>query len=155
QGTPPGPGGMPPGGPGQGMDRMHRQPAMKPTEQVEAQLAYVKTALKITPAQQAQWDAYADFMRKDAQDMEQRFDARRKAGPQARTARPNAIERLEMAQNFSAQAAQRIEKRLQATKPLYAALSPDQQRVADRLLAPRPRFEGRGGRGEHGGRGRA
>ncbi|MGP1609593.1 MAG: hypothetical protein ACTS5G_02720, partial [Burkholderiales bacterium] len=33
-----------------------------PGERVEARLAYIKTALKITAAQQAQWDAYAGVM---------------------------------------------------------------------------------------------
>jgi len=33
-------------------------------ERVEARLAYLKTALKITDAQQSQWDAFASVMRK-------------------------------------------------------------------------------------------
>ncbi len=58
--------------------------------------------------------------------------------------RPTAIERLELRQQFMARASEQIGERLAVQKPLYAALSPEQRQIADRLLA------GRGGK--HGGR---
>src|ERR1019366_10282291 len=39
---------------------------MMPSQMIEARLAYIKTALQITPAQTAQWNAVADVMRKQA-----------------------------------------------------------------------------------------
>src|SRR4051812_34560776 len=42
---------------------------MKPTDEVEARLAYIKTALKITPAQESAWQAYANLSRQNARDM--------------------------------------------------------------------------------------
>jgi hypothetical protein len=110
----------------------------RPTERVEARLAYVKTALKITDGQQAQWDAYANLVRKYAQDMEQRFKSRHSEGEQGRSRqqRPNAIERLEKAQSFHAEAVARIGQLLAVQKPLYAVLSPEQQKVADVVLKP-------------------
>ena len=131
--------------------RFLERPFSRPTERVEARLAYIKTALNITHAQQPQWDAYAGFVRKQAQEMEQRFQARRsaKAG-NPRHHRPNAIERLERAQSFLADAVARINQLLAVEKPLYAALSPEQQRVADVVL--KPRFHPLGGpamRGQH------
>ena len=126
----------------------------RPTERVEARLAYVRTALNITDAQRTHWDAYAAVVRKNAQDMEQRFRARRsrrEAGtPQER---PNAIERLERAQSFHADRVSRINRLLAVEKPLYAALSPEQQKVADAVLnrglrqAQRPPRRERGGYG--------
>jgi hypothetical protein len=118
------------------MDR----PFSRPTERVEARLAYEKTALKITDAQQSQWDAYVNFARKNAQDMEQRFKSMR-SGKQEHLEhqRPNAIERLEIAQSFLADAATQINQLLAVEKPLYAALSPEQQKVADVVLNPRLR----------------
>src|SRR3990170_1827410 len=80
-----------------------QRPFSRPTERVEARLAYVKTALKITDAQQSQWDAYANVVRKNAQEMEQKFRSRR-AGAPGRHQRPNAIERLEREQSFHAEA---------------------------------------------------
>ena len=113
------------------MDR----PFSRPTERVEARLAYVKTALKITDAQQSQWDAYAIVVRKNAQDMEQRFQSTRSGEPgHAGHQRTNAIERLERMQSHLADAVTRINQLLAVEKPLYAVLSPEQQKVADVVL---------------------
>jgi protein CpxP len=121
----------------------------RPAERVEARLAYVKTAMKITDAQQSQWDAYANVVRKNAQDMEQRFQSRRSGEPgHARHQRTNAIERLERAQSFHAKAVTRINELLAVEKPLYVALSPEQQKVADVVL--NPRFRSQGGHSMHG-----
>ena len=126
---------------GPGPRRFDDRAFNRPTERVEARLAYIKTALKITAAQEPQWNAYADVLRKNAREMDQRFQARqqqRRAGPASRRpeARPNAIERLERLQSFHAQAVTQLNELLAAEKPLYAALSPEQQRVADEVLAP-------------------
>ena len=132
------------------------RPFTRPTERVEARLAYVKTALKITDAQQSQWDAYANLARKNAQDMEQRFKSRQSGEPRhPGHQRPNAIERLERAQSFHAEAVTRINQLLSVEKPLYAALSPEQQKVADVVLNPRRRSSMHGpSMGGHGGFGR-
>ena len=148
------------GRPAQGA--MEHRPFTKPTERVEAQLAYQKTALKITPAQEAQWNSYADFTRRQARDMEQRFtqmrdkmqaerQARGEAGAAGqRPQRPNAIERLERQQVMLGEASRHLSERIAVQKPLYAALSPEQQKVADQVLNERM---GRGGHGGPGGRG--
>ena len=121
-----------PGEPGQRMER----PFSKPTERVEARLAYVKTALKINDRQQPQWDAYAALARKSAKEMEDRFAQFRsqrgqRPGPGQR---PSAIERLERQQTMHANAIVRLNELLAVQKPLYAALSPEQQKVADVVL---------------------
>ena len=109
-----------------------------PSERVEARLAYLKTALKITDTQAPQWNAFADTLRKQARDMDERIKARRAERTQAqRDARPTAIERLERRQARLAAASARLSETLAAAKPLYAALNPDQQRIADGLFAHR------------------
>ena len=117
------------------------RPFSRPTERVEARLAYAKTALKITDAQQPQWEAYANQVRKIAQDLEQRFKSRHSKGQSTRPKdqQLNAIERLERAQSFHAEAITRINQLLAVEKPLYAALSPEQHKVADEVLKPRSR----------------
>ncbi|MGE5641317.1 MAG: Spy/CpxP family protein refolding chaperone [Clostridia bacterium] len=128
----------------------------KPTERVEARLAYLKTALKITPAQEGQWNAYAQTVRKDAAEREQKFAEWRQKHEQAgqgaqRTEheRPSAIERLERQQKFLAEASAKLNERIAAVKPLYASLSAEQKKVADVVLVPGRHGEfGRGG--EHG-----
>jgi hypothetical protein len=117
----------------------HRQheprPFSMPGERIEARLAYLKTALKITDAQQPQWEAFASTLRKHAQEMDQRIKAHRAQMAQARHDRKaTAIERLERRQAGLAAASARLNDTLAAAKPLYAALSPDQQKVADELL---------------------
>jgi hypothetical protein len=127
----------------------HGQRAFRsPTDRVEAQLAYLKTALKITAEQETQWNAFADVRRKQAREMTERiekFRAQRVEG-QKRTP-PTAIERMERRQAMMASASTRLGETLAAAKPLYAALSAEQQKIADDLLAPR----GRGGPGQRGG----
>ena len=137
-------------GPG---NRIAERAFARPSERVEARLAYIKTALKIADAQQPQWDAYAQLVRKNAQELDQRFQARRSGAPGRETRqRPNAIERLEKAQSFHAAAITRLNQLLAVEKPLYAALSPEQQKVADVVLNPRfqsKRGASMGGRGGH------
>lgn len=126
-----------------------------PGERVEARLAYIKTALKITDAQQTQWDNFAGVMRKQAREADARIQEHRaKMAAVTERKRPNAIERLERQQAFMATASARIGERLTVQKPLYAVLSPGQQQIADKVLAG---HDGkRGGRGDrHGGHGRA
>ena len=131
----------------------HAQSAFKPSERVEARLAYVKTALKITDAQAPQWNAYANVVRKHAQQADQRMQERRTRMAQgAERKRPTAIERLERRQQFLTVAATRAGERLAVQKPLYAALSAEQQRVADEVFAPRGHRGQRGGRHHGGGR---
>lgn len=121
----------------------HGQHAFRmPSERTEARLAYVKTALKITDAQAPQWDAYANVVRKQAQAADQRMQEHHARMEQAKAAggernRPTAIEQLERRQQFFTNAAARSGELLAVQKPLYAALSPDQKRVADELFAPR------------------
>jgi periplasmic protein CpxP/Spy len=150
----------PAAGQGQHAQRGHhghhaKQAFRMPGERVEARLAYMKTALKITEAQQSQWDAFAGVMRKQAKEADARIQSHReKRAANTERKRLTAIERLEMRQQFMVASSARIGERLAAQKPLYAALSPEQQQVADQLFAGRGgKHGGRGGR--HGGHGRA
>lgn len=143
-----------PGQPGQ----MGPSGFSKPSERVEARLAYQKTALKITDAQLPQWNAYAEQTRKSAREMDQRMtemqqrrSEMQQPGKSAQPGqRPGAIEQMEQRQSMHAQAIRRINEQLAVQKPLYAALSPEQQKIADAVL-------GHGGRqgmkGMHGQRG--
>ncbi len=120
-----------------------------PSERVEARLAYARTALKITDAQQTQWESFANVLRKHARAMDQRFQerrAQREAGGagmrRADQRNVSAIERLERQQQRTTQRAARLNEVIAAAKPLYAVFSPEQKQVADSMLA-------RGGRGGH------
>src|SRR6185295_4049961 len=119
----------PAGAPASPSMHRHQDRAFKPGDRVEARLAYVRTALKITSAQQPQWDAYAGVMRKHAGVMEKRMQERRAmmekgAGERAH---PTLIERQERQRARLTTAVQFLDERLAVEKPLYAALSPEQQ----------------------------
>jgi phage shock protein A len=143
-----------------GADRQHFRSG---AERVEARLAYVRTALKITDAQQPQWDNLANVMRKQARDRDQRMQqfhakweaaraqgqGQRADGAMQRPQRPNvsAIERLERTQQRMTERSARLNEVITAAKPLYAAFSPEQKQIADAMLAQ----QGHGGPGRHGG----
>jgi hypothetical protein len=107
-----------------------------PSERVESRLTELKSALKITSAQEPQWNAFADTLRKQARAGDERVKERgARADKGARSAPMTAIQRLEQRQAFMKTAAARMDEVLATAKPLYAALSPEQQKVADDLMA--------------------
>lgn len=114
-----------------------------PSERVEARLAYIRTALKITDAQQAQWNAFAETLRNQAKSADQRIQQFRAQREQRATReQPTAIARLESEQQRHTASLARISEQLAVQRPLYAALSPEQKAVADKVLAPRSRHGG-------------
>jgi chromosome segregation ATPase len=109
-----------------------------PSERVEARLAYIRTALKITDAQQAQWNAFAETLRNQTRSADQRMQEFRAQREQRGTGeRPNAIARLEREQQRYTASLAHVNERLAVQRPLYAALSTEQKAVADEVLAPR------------------
>lgn len=127
-----------------------RRASRNPSERMEARLAYVRTALKITDAQQAQWDNFANVLRRHASDMSQRIEKFRAQGAQ-RPDRTNmtAIERLERTQQRMAARAERLNEVITAAKPLYATLSPEQQTIANEMLSRQGQRGQRGHRQHH------
>jgi len=120
-----------------------KRPFSRPTERVEARLAYIKTALKITAAQQPLWDAFAKVARKQAAEREKRMEewhARvAQSSAQREHRRPTAIERMEREQQFHTVAIGVLNERLEVEKPLYASLTSEQKQVADEVLVSRGR----------------
>ena len=114
----------------------------------EARIAYVKAELKITPAQQAAFDRYAQVIRDNAAATQKTFQDMR--GGRDRIQNMNAIERVEQRAKMAQLHDQQQQQYLAAFRPLYASLSPDQKKVADDLAAP---HFGHGFRGHHGGPG--
>jgi periplasmic protein CpxP/Spy len=135
-----------------------RRAFRSPTDRVEARLAYLKTALKITDAQSAQWESFAAVMRKQAGDTEQRMQQRRaqfqkQGAERAERRNASAIDRLERTQQRMAARSARLNEVITAAKPLYAALTPEQQQIADTMLSRQGKRGGHGGHNRHGHRG--
>jgi len=139
-------------------------------DRLERRLDYLHSELRITPAQQRLWDDFANVVRETAEregvrgpDFDrdrngyrgQQGDRGQYRGRNDRDA-PSVLDRLERRQEILSQQNDRLNRLVTALRPLYAALSPDQKRTADReLFQPRDggfgrgrftQFDGRGGR---------
>ncbi len=117
-------------------------------QRMEARIEQLKTTLKITDAQLPQWNAFADTLRKQARAGSERMKARHASAEKgAKPAPRTAIEQLERRKAHLAEASARMDEVLATARPLYAAFSPEQKKIADDLLAKRGGHDGhrRGG----------
>jgi periplasmic protein CpxP/Spy len=105
---------------------------MTPGQLIDGRLAFLKTELKITPGQEAQWQQFAAVMRQNAQSLDQAIANAR----QHRGTAMNAVERMAIRGQFTKVRAENEARLLTAFKPLYASLSPAQQQVANALMTP-------------------
>ncbi len=125
----------------QGQDEHQQRPFSRPTEKVEARLAYIHTALKITDAQQVQWNAFAEKMRQLAvtreKAMQQWRETMSRSSGKHEHIELSVVERLEYRQRMHSDAITRIDEVLSVVKPLYEVLSAEQKQVADALFARR------------------
>lgn len=136
-------GGPQPGGPGPGMgpgpDRHFARMCEDQEARLAGKLAYAEKKLNITEQQRAAWTKFADAARsslKPTQDLCVKFkDAPRPA------ALPQRLERVEQMMQAHLQQVQTVRP---ALTDLYAQLTPDQQKQADRMLN-----QGPGGMGGH------
>ena len=119
---------------------MAQHDPVKMQENMLKRQAALKAQLKITAAQEGAWTTFSTSMQ-----------------PPAKGARPNEadFDKLTTPERIDTMRAMRVErdaamdKRADATKVFYAALSPEQQKVFDAHAMPRMH----GGRGDHGGSG--
>lgn len=96
--------------------------------QIEIRITELRKHLHITPAQQPQWDAFAQVMRENAVRMEPYFRDR----PGAQNL--NAVDSLRTYTAMAQEHAQGMQRLLPAFEALYNAMSADQQRSADQAF---------------------
>jgi hypothetical protein len=106
-----------------------------PSDRIEAEIAYLKTALKITPEQAGQWNALADVLRSMAKHRDAKILDMR-AHLEGRP--PDPISALERRQLGLAEEARDVSDLIAAAKPLYANLNDDQKKASVELLGPPP-----------------
>src|SRR5262249_57794403 len=97
---------------------------------VEGRLAFLKTELKITDAQLPLWNAVADAIRANAKTMGDMAGGMM-GGSQTAT----LPEKLAMREKMMAAHLEALRKFKAAAVPLYAALSEEQKKTPDDLLA--------------------
>jgi periplasmic protein CpxP/Spy len=112
--------------------------AQNPEDRVEAHLADLKTKLKITDAEAAQWDALATVMRENAKEAEERVTARN-----ANTSATTAVDDLKTYAAIAQGHADGVKKMETAFEALYAVMPDDQKKNADEVFA---KHESRGER---------
>jgi hypothetical protein len=111
-----------------GRDGMSMMGAM--ARHVEGRLAFLKTELKITDAQLSLWNAVADAMRANAKSMGD-MGGGMMGGSQTAT----LPDKLAMREKMMTAHLEALRKFKAAVDPLYAALSDEQKKTADELLA--------------------
>jgi hypothetical protein len=100
-----------------------------PSAMADARIAYLKSELKITAAQESAWKAFADQTKQQAEAM-QALMATIQGSAQA-----TAPERLEQYNQIMKKRQEQMEKGTAAFKSLYAVLSPEQKALADQRVA--------------------
>lgn len=121
-------------GDGQGYGRM--DPA-KRQEWANKRLAELKQKLQITPAQEGAWNAFAAAHQPPATPM-----MRPDREAMARLTTP---ERIDQMRALRAQRNAEMDRRMEATKSFYAALTPDQRKQFDEQTTPHAHRGGRHG----------
>jgi hypothetical protein len=92
---------------------------------VEDRIAYLHAQLKITSAQESQWNTFADVMRSNGETMGQLFQQRRAATSQS------AIDDMKQYAQIAQAHADGMKKLVDAFDPLYSSFSPEQKKQAD------------------------
>lgn len=116
---------------------MHRMMAMKhggqmamPMRHTEGRIAFLKAELRITPAQEGKWTAFADAVRAGTKGTDKM--------PAMMTDKAKASTAPAMLESYEQILSGRLEA-LRATRaaflPLYESLTPEQRKIADDLLA--------------------
>ena len=101
---------------------------------VEKRIASMHKRLKITSNQETAWDAVAQAMRDDAQQMNTLIRAR-----QAQVGSMNAVQDLQSYEKISEAHVDGLHKLVPAFETLYGQLSPEQQQTADTMFGRKMR----------------
>ncbi|SMG06067.1 Spy/CpxP family protein refolding chaperone [Paraburkholderia susongensis] len=111
---------------------------------VEDRIAYLHSQLKITPAQETQWNAFADVMRSNGETMGQLFQQRKAA------TNVTALDDMKQYAEIAQAHADGMKKLVDAFDPLYSSLSPEQKKLADATFHHGGTEGGHHHRGHHG-----
>ena len=93
---------------------------------VEARIKELHGKLRITPAQQSQWDQFAQVMRANARDMNSAATQRAQ-----QLSSMNAVQDMQSYEQLAEAHVQRLQKLIPAFEALYNSMSPEQKQAAD------------------------
>jgi protein CpxP len=99
-------------------------------ETVEQRITDLHASLKITPAEEAQWNGVAQAMRENAAAMDKLVATNRTTPPQSMT----AVQDLQTYQQFAQAHVDGLKNLTAAFSTLYNAMPDDQKKVADQVF---------------------
>ncbi len=99
---------------------------------VEQRIDQLHAELRITPAQQQQWDQFAQIMRDNASNTRQAFDQRG-----AQLASMTAVQNMQSYTQIAQQHAEEMQKLSAAFQTLYSSMSDAQKQEADAVFRGR------------------
>jgi protein CpxP len=99
-------------------------------ETVEQRITALHASLKITPAEETQWNGVAQAMRENAAAMDKLVATNRTAPPQSMT----AVQDLQTYQQFAQAHVDGLKNLTSAFSTLYNAMPDDQKKVADQVF---------------------
>lgn len=98
-------------------------------ERVERRIKELHAQLQITPAEEPQWNDFAEVMRQNARDMDQAFMHR---AEQFTTM--NAVQNMQSYEQISEDHAQRVQKLVPVFQKLYEVMPDQQKQLADQVF---------------------
>ena len=98
-------------------------------ERVENRIKELHAQLRITPAEEPQWNQFAEVMRENAREMDQTLMQR---AQQFQTM--NAVQNLQSYGQLADAHAQRVQKLIPAFENLYNAMPEQQKQLADQIF---------------------
>lgn len=113
------------------MMRMDGPMGMMAPERIEGRIAFLRTELKITEAQQPQWAAFAETLRSNAKAMAETRKAMMQPKPQL-----SAPDSVEHEVHMLGERLDGLKATAAATRALYVVLTEAQKKTADELLMP-------------------
>jgi hypothetical protein len=98
-------------------------------QRVEEHIRQLHAQLRITPAEQPQWDRFAEIMRENARGMDQEIAQRHQE-----FARMNALQNMQSYQRIAEAHAQDLQRLVPAFENLYNAMPDQQKRLTDQVF---------------------
>ncbi len=98
-------------------------------QRVESHIKELYTQLRITPAEQPQWEQFAQVMRDNARDMDQAFVQRAQQYPTM-----NAVQNMQSYQQIAEAHAQHLQKLVPAFDNLYNTMPEQQKQLTDQVF---------------------
>ncbi|HEV2097306.1 MAG TPA: Spy/CpxP family protein refolding chaperone [Stellaceae bacterium] len=104
-------------------------PGNSAEQRVETHIRQLHAQLRITPAEQPQWEQFAQVMRDNARDMDQAFMQRAQQYPTM-----TAVQNMQSYQQIAEAHAQHLQKLVPAFDNLYSAMPEQQRQLADQVF---------------------